>query len=272
MSNNSLQNINNYNLNYINSTTEIFTKYIGLITEYIVQIIDVIYIKNNTYYKYIINKGIETLSHVFKFIMLYTKNLEITYFYGQKAFYYYTEFIGQIIQIEHEHQSFLQLNCKDASLFVYKKTIFELNNEFKKEFTSIYDNCYITDSIDILITFYKKLIFSIIDNSEFDNKSRVNLLTDINNKLNKIIIYLLNLSLNIDNQEYFNKLNLILYFYDNLKINNINKLNLLECFLKKIVKYPITKEIINNKFNNINNEDKLKNLQNNKYINWLFEH
>lgn len=271
MSNNSLQNINNYNLNYINSTTEIFTKYIGLITEYIVQIIDVIYIKNNTYYKYIINKGIETLSHVFKLIMLYTKNLEITYFYGQKAFYYYTEFIGQIIQIEDEHQSFLQLNCKDASLFVYKKTIFELNNEFKKEFISTYDNCYITDSVDILISFYKKLLYSIIDNNDFDNKSRVNLLNDINIKLNKIITYLLNLSLNIDNKEYFNKLNLILYFYDNLKINNTNKFNLIECFIKKIVKYPITKEIINNKFNNINNSDKLKNLQYNKYINWLFE-
>ena len=151
MLNNSLQNINNYNLNYINSTTEVFAKYIGLITEYLVQIIDVIYIEDNIYYKYIINKGIETLSHVFKLIHLYTKNLEITYFYGQKAFYYYTEFIGQIIQIEDEHQSFLQLNCKDASLFVYKKTIFELNNDFKKDFISTYGNCNITDSIELLI-------------------------------------------------------------------------------------------------------------------------
>ena len=29
---------------------------------------------------------------------------------------------------------YLQLNSKDAALFVYKKTLFELNNDYRKEF------------------------------------------------------------------------------------------------------------------------------------------
>ena len=130
MSIHSLQNLNNYYLNYNKRSTEIFTKYIGLITEYLVQITDNVYIKNHSYFKYIINKGIETISHVFNNILLYTKNLNITCFYSQKAYYYYSEFIGQISQIQDDNQSFIQLNCKDAILFVYKKTIFELNNDF----------------------------------------------------------------------------------------------------------------------------------------------
>ena len=45
---------------------------------------------------------------------------------------FYVEFIGQIGD---DNNSYLQLNSKrDATFFVYKKTIFELNNEYRKQF------------------------------------------------------------------------------------------------------------------------------------------
>ena len=72
MSNISLQNLDNYKSDYTHSTSEIFAKYKGLITEYFIQCIDNIYIKNTEYYKYILLKGVETLTHVFK-MLLYTQ-------------------------------------------------------------------------------------------------------------------------------------------------------------------------------------------------------
>ena len=44
------------------------------------------------------------------------------------------EFIEQIIDIQH---SFLQLSSRDASVFVYKKTIYEINNEYRKSIDAV---------------------------------------------------------------------------------------------------------------------------------------
>ena len=129
MTNTSLQNIENYKKTFFNTSIEIYAKYLGLIQEYMIQCVESIYIKNKFYNEYVIYKGIETISHVFHLLLLYTKNLELTYNHCQKSFYYYVEFMGQV---GNENHSFLQLNSKDASLFVYKKTIFDINNEYRK--------------------------------------------------------------------------------------------------------------------------------------------
>ena len=123
MSNNSLQNVDNYKVDYDSSITEIFAKYVGLINIYIQQCVESVFIKNIDYFKYIIYKGLETINHVFNILLLYTKNLSLTTHYTQQSIYYYIEFIGQIGDDNH---SFLQLNSKDATLFVYKKSILKL--------------------------------------------------------------------------------------------------------------------------------------------------
>ena len=64
-------------------------------------------------------------------IFLYTKNIDLTLIHCKKALYYYIEFIGQIGDESH---SYLQLNSKDAMLFIYKKTIFEINSEHRAHF------------------------------------------------------------------------------------------------------------------------------------------
>ena len=142
MTNTSLQNIENYKKTFFNTSTEIYAKYLGLIQEYMIQCVESIYIKNKFYNEYVIYKGIETISHVFHLLLLYTKNLELTYNHCQKSFYYYVEFMGQV---GNENHSFLQLNSKDASLFVYKKTIFDINNEYRKQFEELEENTKIIE-------------------------------------------------------------------------------------------------------------------------------
>ena len=69
------------------------------------------------------------LKNVMNVLFLYTRNTELIYKHLNKSFLYYIEFIEQIGE---EGNSFLQLSSKDAMLFVYKKTIFDINIEYKK--------------------------------------------------------------------------------------------------------------------------------------------
>lgn len=112
------------------SVPEIMEKYVSLIVEYTTFIRD----KNNILYKkhypYILARGLDTITHVFIMILFYTKNIELTYYHSQKSFYYYVEFIEQILDVQH---TFLHLSSRDASIFVYKKTIYEINQEHRKE-------------------------------------------------------------------------------------------------------------------------------------------
>lgn len=117
---------------------------------------------NANYLKYIITKGIETFSHIIKFLFLYTKNSSISFFYLEKSIYYYIEFIEQMVQ---DKNSFLKLNTKDAILFLYKKTIFEINQDKKEKFKMIdqdkkvYDK--IGDGISKITTYYIEKIQNI---------------------------------------------------------------------------------------------------------------
>ena len=88
-------------------------------------------LQNETYFLFVIQRGLETLKHCFKMIYMYSKNIDLTIYHCKKAYCYYVEFIGQIGD---DNNSYLQLNSKDATLFVYKKTIFDIDNEFRKKF------------------------------------------------------------------------------------------------------------------------------------------
>jgi hypothetical protein len=149
------------------SVPEIMEKYVSLVVEYTTFIRD----KNNILYKkhypYILARGLDTITHVFIMILFYTKNIELTYYHSQKSFYYYVEFIEQILDVQH---TFLHLSSRDASIFVYKKTIYEINQEHRKEtennaedderFKKInaYTQIYKEVPIEVLPTFHATII------------------------------------------------------------------------------------------------------------------
>lgn len=126
---NALINSLNFNTKLNCNLSEILQKYVSLILEYTDFISEKVNIKNKKYYDYLYNRGLDTISHVFLLILFYTKNLDITYYHSQKAFYFYVEFIEQILDVQH---SFLNLSSRDATMFVYKKTVYEINNEYRK--------------------------------------------------------------------------------------------------------------------------------------------
>ena len=109
---------------------EVLDKYVLLVMDYMLLIAEKIYIKKSQYYKYIFIRGLDTITSVFKFILFYTKNIDLAYFHSQKAFYFYIEFIEQI---SNDQNTFLQLSSREACLFVYKKKIYELVHDYKKK-------------------------------------------------------------------------------------------------------------------------------------------
>ena len=166
-----LYNIDNYRAVIQNTPYDILTKFIEVLVEYMRLIAEKINIKNKQYYIFIFERGIETLIHIFSMIFYYTKNLELTFYHTQKAYYFYIEFIEQISD---DNITFLQLSSRDALMFVYKKTIFEINNDHKK--SGIYltnEEHTVISYIDANIPIYKKIVSFILYHKDFKYENKL---------------------------------------------------------------------------------------------------
>jgi len=239
----SLNDPDNINNELDSTSNQAMAKYAELVIEYLKFIVDNVQTKNQKYSKFVIVRGLDTITNVFTSILYYTKDIEITYFHCQKSFYYYIEFISQISEAE---KLFLQLSSRDASTYVYKKTLFDINNlsniapcstETKMKFDQI------TDGVKL----DKLILLKIINHKDFDNKHAINQFEEIATEINS-----------------FEKTttNLIDVLFD--KIQNTN--DFLETVLL-IVKNPETVNVLEKK---IYHDDFESNLNSSNFVNWFF--
>ena len=274
----SLQHAENYKRQLENTTTEIFVMYMGIVQEFLVQCMDSIFITDVSYYRYIILKGIETIAHVFRNLLLYTNNLNITYHHSQKAFYYYVEFIGQIGEESH---SFLQLNSKDATLFVYKKTIFDI----KKEFSSHHNGDttettqFIIDNVAMLTGIYNRCLESIFCSEQWNTETCKNMLKLVDNRMCKFTQNILNANGNANanananangNEHVYNN---VIKMVEQVHIKNaeygIELIPILEVFTRKIKGKNITKEYLRTRLSHEDHDTSIQELTPLRYVNWL---
>ena len=263
MKNNSLNNIENYKTELDSNEHILFIKYIGLIHELIECSVDNIFIQKSEYLKYILMKGIKNVFYIFNFLLLYTKNLELTIYHTQKAILYFIEFIGQIGDDNH---SFLKLNTKDASLFIYKKTIFEVNNDFRKSYEESEETKTKMEMLHLYIETYNNIMLKIIENFDFQNKSLDDLQTITFTKLYKIVESLIQLPIIFkgNNEQIKDKINEYSVFVNNINacysmpfIFN-NYLNLINYTIKKGYNKNIDNIIVKKNLESINIEEKLQ--------------
>jgi len=254
----SLQNTENYRNSIQSTSAEIIEKYGILIIEYLKFIIENTNIKDKSYFKFVLIRGMETISHVFNNLLYFTKNLDVSYYNSQKALYYYVEFIGQIFDAQH---SFLKFSSRDAVIYVYKKTLFELNNERKKTMVGLNDEDKSKHNILCIYNkLYKNIIHSILNNNEFLLQNKKESIQDIFNKFETTT-------------ELFNA-----YSSDIVKIQTIHEfvqaiqnqtldaytyIHILSAFAKKIHKKTFSK----NKLSEL--EGKI-NLSPDAFVEWLF--
>ena len=151
----SLHNVDNFYPSLETNINELMNKYSDVIINYFHYIHKNISSKNKVLNKFIITRGLDTITHVFLYLLHYTNNSTIALYYCEKASYFYVEFVTQISTDE---TSFLQLSSRDAANYVYKKTIFEMKpiKPFVEESTDK------INLIDVYINGYKLFFYKII--------------------------------------------------------------------------------------------------------------
>lgn len=250
----SLTNIDNYRKTIECSLGEVTKKYGDLLIEYSNFISENIKVKNSCLSRFIIIRGLDTITNVFLNIFNATKNIDLTYFHCQKSFYFYVEFVGQISDDE---KTFLQLTSRDATTYVYKKTIFDINNEFKKQNELI--NNELTEKMDIIkvyINLYQTYLLKTIKSEKInrnDMDSIIKIYDKLNNLHNKSTIVVLE---NITEKLFY-------------KIEDSNKFyELCSLIVKKFVKNPEIFKNANKKLNSDEFNDKLTE-SSEKFLAWL---
>jgi hypothetical protein len=272
----SILNVNNYNKELVINKKKTYLKsYFRIINDYLKHIIDRVQGDyNNEYYLFIITRGLSTLKHIFINLTTYTKNIELVTHHSDKSTLYYVEFIEQI---GNDNNSYLKLNSKDAALFIYKKTIFDINNEYRKKIV-------LTNNDKQLLTLFERTFkitnmlidFSLqshlknikpIERQSVKFKGKITKTLDENFKamfkIFKIIYDITDLNQNI------RKINILFHLVDLLlskKCEGIKIFNICELFAKKcnntITIDGVSKKMLNDDY--LNTVDNPK-----KFIAWL---
>lgn len=159
-----IDNESNYLSNIPFTDEIIISKFIIVLHYYITYSIE----NTNNINDSIFFSGMYMTINVFRLLLYYTKNLELTLLHTQNAIYYYVEYMSQIT--DSDHNLFFNLSIKDAITYVYSRTIFTINKKYMKsndkkqnnllkkltihynEYTNIINNIghkLLEDSIDI---------------------------------------------------------------------------------------------------------------------------
>ena len=292
-----INNIDSFNSVILESSNSFIIKYFIIINSYINLYIDNIYDNisiniNKDYRYYIFIKGLDVLTNIINLLLITTNNLDLVIYHCHKAYYYYIEFISQL-DTDNNH---LELSIKDSIIFVYKKTIFELNNNINS-ITGIVNNNSDNDNIikieniekivDIINIFIKIFIIKDILNLSIEKSNNdLSILTHILKVLNKInklytdetcfsymltdIQYTMNTILKL-----FNKINI--FNLNNYSIDKTINFDLLISLIDKVVVKISQQDYMNINCTKINDqfidESMLLNLQQNKLreiVNKLF--
>ena len=235
---------------------QVYNLFINVIFEYLKSFKSIINEKSKQYSLSVIKKGISMLKNVMNILFLYTRNVNMIHKHLNKSFLYYIEFIEQIGE---EGNTFLQLSSKDAVLFVYKKTLFEINTDYKKnmEYTKQETDTIneILDTLNLFVFIREYVLFK-----DITSLSEINMIS-IHKKLNKIID-------KYTKKNNINELNETTNeVFHHLVLNNVNTsviLSIIESFIQKIKP--------SNQVNIKNNLIKIElqpNTSPNKYVNKL---
>ncbi len=252
MKNNILNNIDNYKNELDINEQILFLKYIGMIHELVQLCVERILIKNDDYIKHILITGIKNTTYIYKIILLYTKNIELALYHTQKSILYYMEFISQIGE---DSQNLLKLTTKDASLFIYKKTIFEINDDYKKGYKETDNTITILKRLKLCTDVYNSTLIQLVSQFDLKNNTLNQLQKIIFTKLYKIVEVIIQLPIVYKHDEPIvsKKMSTLIILVEYLNstyhyhfINN-NYLYLIEYCIKKMYKMDLDVEQIKKK-------------------------
>jgi hypothetical protein len=219
--------------------------------------------------------GMNAIHRVFEYILIKNKNIDNAYYYSQKCYFYYLEYMEQIYKSDLLHN----LNHIDAILFVYKKTIFDIYDGEHNNSSATISNImmlndeYLTlDEKDLrellkkISNFTKTLFFWNNTNITFENRVKI-CDTFLHRYLHRIdsldmtnsYLDMIQQTIVMDYHKYEDLLNEFIYKIERTKkIVHLNETDKNENFL---MKFYVERDVFQEKFQ----EESTKNL-----VNWLF--
>lgn len=273
MSENSILSVKNYREYFEGGDIpNILENYINLQQEFLLYMQENIIIQDPNYYIFLIQRGFDTMKHIFNNLILYTKNVDLTIHHCKKVFIYYIEFVEQIVNEQHHY---LQLNSKDAILFIYKKTIFEINNEYRKKFTLTVDEKVIINVVNTIQEIFNELIKNTLikEGDQFKNREEIFLkyISTVVNIMNHILKYE---NFQISHLELHSKLDALMYFTNYIShaeaVDGDKMLAIINHICRKMYTKDLCRSRIEKKINDMETSDKLKSLTPLKYANWIY--
>lgn len=225
-----INNIEHYQDSLSHTDKECFMHYVKIINEYIKDLDSRIFYQDNKNKKYILEKGLDIIRHIFLQFLLYSNNLVFTIEITEKGYLYFIEFIQQINE---GSNASIDLNINDAILFTYNKTIYDIPLNITTSF-----NCK-----DKLIHYVKQYI-DIYDSLLSYHISHVDSIKNID-------IFLPIIESLIQLPPSFNNIDSITHFIKHMKIKNISTTKLFQLvnrFIEQIAVNNISIEELNKKF------------------------
>ena len=230
----SLHNNENFKKELDTDISDVTKKISELFIDYFKFIIEKIKLEKPNILRFTIIRGLDTIINVFNHILFYTKNLDVTYFHCQKAFYFYVEFVSQI---SGDENTFLQLSSRDVITYVYKQTIFKINYEKMKSNKEMSDDTRLKlDIINSYVDLYKTILLKLINYDLLNNEKLIsikNIYTKLNKLANNSKITLLNELI----EKFYYYIDDDIFFFDSCellikKIHKNKKLSYNDCFNK----------------------------------------
>ena len=261
--------INHYNKKIdIHQYGYLFKKYIQLISEFLMCAAHNIGFRNKKYYLFMIQRGLETIKHCFKILFMYTKNIDLTMHHCKKAYCYYIEFIGQISENSH---TYLQLNSKDAILFVYKKTIFQINNDYRKSFIlEKEENTFLKYVTQLLDIYHGVIVYSLSNKDINDDNKRLVIQFSIEKSAAIISKFVKGSKTQIEYAGLYELVILFLSVMKTYKLSAEDFCSVCEKFINKIKKKEIHMETLQKKlFSSECRKIKLS-YTHRRFVNWLY--
>lgn len=164
---------------------EYVIKYLSVIASFIEYAYTEQNMRKEGYLNFVVQQGISTIHHIFLMLLLYTKNIELVFSNLKKAYYYYIEFIQQIKKDEHQ---FLKFSVKDAILFVYKKTVNELNDQYVQQHKCDEYNSRVLKAVEHITYQWNEIIYALTKSVHIKPKQNIildctELFQELHNKL-----------------------------------------------------------------------------------------
>jgi hypothetical protein len=169
----------------------IIEKYYIVVQQYFILMNDSVIINQLGNINNILQIGLNAITHIFKINLFFYKNIDIAFYYSQKAYYCYLEYIEQInIKCITD-----DLNIKDAILFIYNKTLSreDITNLNIHEVSSL-ENSEVSENVLLHIENFDIIegIFPVINDVVYYILNFDNTTLSLMNRMNLCEKYLLN--------------------------------------------------------------------------------